>query len=151
MGTERQHQRGQHRSALPGAQLDYRRISGRALDATVPRTAVVGTIAVLVIVAVVVLEWYETTSAKVNPSWTVTKLVEQQLRRVAAQSSARFVRPGDPVSVCLAVPIRQRELGVRVVVAPPVPRVAGYRVEVPPVVLDVLAAVPLRSGRTVAR
>ena len=40
------------------------------------------------------------------------------------------------------------ELGLRVVVAPPQPRVARQRVEVPPVLLHVLAVVALRAGQT---
>ena len=40
-----------------------------------------------------------------------------------------------------------RERALRVVVAPPVPGVAGHRVQVPPVLLDVLAVVALRAGQ----
>ena len=40
-----------------------------------------------------------------------------------------------------------RERALRVVVAPPVPGVAGDRVQVPPVLLDVLAVVALRAGQ----
>jgi hypothetical protein len=40
-----------------------------------------------------------------------------------------------------------REGGLRIVVAPPVPRVAGYGVEIPPVFLDVLAVVRLGTGQ----
>jgi len=40
-----------------------------------------------------------------------------------------------------------RERGLRVVVAPPVPGVAGDRVQVPPALLDVLAVVALRAGQ----
>jgi hypothetical protein len=36
--------------------------------------------------------------------------------------------------------------GAAMVVAPPVPRVAGQSVQVPPVLLDVLAVVALRAG-----
>ena len=39
------------------------------------------------------------------------------------------------------------ERALRIVVAPPVPGVAGHRVEVPPVLLDVLAVVALRPGQ----
>ena len=39
------------------------------------------------------------------------------------------------------------ERALRVVVTPPVPRVAGHRVQVPPVLLDVLAVVALRAGQ----
>ena len=39
------------------------------------------------------------------------------------------------------------ERALRVVVAPPVPGVAGNRVQVPPVLLDVLAVVALRAGQ----
>ena len=40
-----------------------------------------------------------------------------------------------------------REVPLRVVIAPAVPGVAGYRVEVPPVLLGVLAVVALRPGQ----
>src|SRR5262249_20851299 len=43
--------------------------------------------------------------------------------------------------------LRVRELGLRVHVAPAHPRVRRGRVEVPPLLLDVLAVVPLRAGQ----
>ncbi len=40
-----------------------------------------------------------------------------------------------------------RERALRVVVPPPVPGVTGHRVQVPPVLLDVLAVIALRAGQ----
>jgi hypothetical protein len=40
-----------------------------------------------------------------------------------------------------------RERLLRIVVTPPVPRVAGQGVQVPPVLLDVLAVIALRAGQ----
>jgi len=74
---------------------------------------------------------------------------------------------GDPVSVAVERPgIQQLVLGflaaagpvlidqiligvggLRIVIAPPVPGVAGQRVEIPPVFLDVLAVIALGAGQ----
>src|ERR1022692_2828553 len=54
----------------------------------------------------------------------------------------------EPAAGCvLADQFFVRERGLRIVIAPPVPRVAGQRVQVPPVFLDVLAVIALRSGQ----
>ena len=51
-----------------------------------------------------------------------------------------------PAAVLLAQ-VLVREGGLRIVVAPPVPGMAGHGVEVPPVLLDVLAVVGLGAGQ----
>src|SRR5580658_150657 len=75
-------------------------------------------------------------------------LDDPELAVVEGPGVEQFVFWLGPVTrAVLADQFRVGELALRIVIAPAVPGVARGRVEVPPVLLDVLAVVALRAGQ----
>ena len=68
-------------------------------------------------------------------------------RRTRPVSSSSYSGSSLPAPAVLRTQVLVRERALRVVVAPPVPGVARHGVEVPPVLLDVLAVVALAAGQ----
>ena len=94
----RQQQGGQQVALLAGPQRQDVRIVGRALDAAVPRPVVVSPSLLPSPLASLCFSLYETRSARVKPSWAVTKLTLAEGRRESAWYRSELPVSRDAIS-----------------------------------------------------